>query len=140
MDQSEGVGRDYNRSEDVIRLLQSTQQSTPYDYAVLHCTGFIRYMYIHLHVYVGGVFISLPCFAPEVTLTTLHWIHRVHVDVVCTNVYGISLNTCPGVYFLSQHFSPGVKTRPVFKYDRLIVRIVIRRKYSTCMHMEGYNY
>jgi len=43
MQQLELAGRDYNRSEDVIKLLQSTQQSTPYQYAVLHCTGFIRF-------------------------------------------------------------------------------------------------
>ena len=33
---------DYQKSEDVIRLLQSTQQSMEQQYAVLHCTGFIR--------------------------------------------------------------------------------------------------
>ena len=39
-----GTGADYQRSEDVIRLLQSTQQNIEQQYAVLHCTGFIRYM------------------------------------------------------------------------------------------------
>ena len=33
---------DYQKSEDVIRLLQSTQQSMEQQYAVLHCTGFMR--------------------------------------------------------------------------------------------------
>ena len=37
-----GDGVDYQRSEDVIRLLQSTQQNIEQQYAVLHCTGFIR--------------------------------------------------------------------------------------------------
>ena len=38
---------DYQRSEDVIRLLQSTQQSIEQQYAVLHCTGFIRSLPLH---------------------------------------------------------------------------------------------
>lgn len=29
-------------SENVIKLLQSAQQSIPYQYVVLYCTGFIR--------------------------------------------------------------------------------------------------
>jgi PAS domain S-box-containing protein len=39
-----GDGVDYQRSEDVIRLLQSTQQNVEQQYAVLHCTGFIRHL------------------------------------------------------------------------------------------------
>ena len=38
---------DYQRSEDVIRLLQFTQQSVEQLYAVLHCTGFIRSLPLH---------------------------------------------------------------------------------------------
>lgn len=34
---------DCNNTENVIKLLQSTQECIPYQYAVLHCTGFIRY-------------------------------------------------------------------------------------------------
>lgn len=34
--------KDYSRSEDVIRLLQSAHKSTSQLYSVLHCTGFIR--------------------------------------------------------------------------------------------------
>lgn len=33
---------DCNNSENVLKLLQSTQQCVPYQYAVLYCTGFIR--------------------------------------------------------------------------------------------------
>ena len=33
---------DCNNSENVIKLLQSAQQSIPYQYVVLYCTGFIR--------------------------------------------------------------------------------------------------
>ncbi|CAI7992052.1 Aryl hydrocarbon receptor nuclear translocator homolog [Geodia barretti] len=39
-----GDGVDYQRSEDVIRLLQSTQQNVEQQYAVLHCTGFICHL------------------------------------------------------------------------------------------------
>ena len=41
---------DCNNSENVIKLLQSTQQCIPYQYAVLYCTGFIRYMCMILDV------------------------------------------------------------------------------------------
>ena len=33
---------DYQKSDDAICLLQSTQQSMEQQYAVLHCTGFVR--------------------------------------------------------------------------------------------------
>jgi PAS domain-containing protein len=39
-----GGSVDYQRSEDVIRLLQSTQQNIEQQFAVLHCTGFIRHL------------------------------------------------------------------------------------------------
>ena len=45
---AEGAEVDYQRSEDVIRLFQSTQHSTEQQYAVLHCTGFIRYCIVLL--------------------------------------------------------------------------------------------
>ena len=42
---SPGPEVDCNNSENVIKLLQSTQQCIPYQYAVLYCTGFIRYLH-----------------------------------------------------------------------------------------------
>ncbi len=37
-----------NNSESVIKLLQSTEECIPYQYAVLHCTGFIRYALLRI--------------------------------------------------------------------------------------------
>lgn len=42
--QSPEADIDCKNSETVIKLLQSTQQCVPYQYAVLYCTGFIRYV------------------------------------------------------------------------------------------------
>ena len=36
------AGANFNESESVLKLIQSSQEALPHQYAVLHCTGYIR--------------------------------------------------------------------------------------------------
>ena len=51
-------GANFTESESVLKLLQSSQDSMPNQYAVLHCTGYIRWVLHnnHSHVYLGFKF------------------------------------------------------------------------------------
>ena len=96
MQQLELAGRDYNRSEDVIKLLQSTQQSTPYQYAVLHCTGFIRFGCV-------GVWCLLCCVSAVWMCVCVVWVCCVDVCLccvggVCGSVYTLYVYVCIGTW------------------------------------------